>query len=228
MSRAHFNSVFLSGRVTEAPAFSHVSHGKTILRFLLAVKRLSGVYDLLPVIFREETLIPFPLAEGKRIALEGEIRSFNNRSGKGPKLCLAVFARSFSEDAQEDANAVMLAGAVCKSPVFRETPLGREIADVMLAVNRRYRKSDYIPVILWGQNARCAASLPVGAYLAFEGRMQSRAYLKKIADGESESRVAYEVSAAHLLDGISDGAPPLPHPADAGEDGISEEKDPEK
>ena len=202
MSAAHFNSVHLAGRVIDPPSFSHASHGKTIFHFSLSTERLSGVCDEIPVICREEVLSPFCPTAGMRVALEGEIRSFNNRSGKGAKLCLAVFAHNVDETEERDSNAVMLAGAVCKKPVYRETPLGREIADVMLAVNRRYRRSDYIPVILWGQCARYAETLPVGAYLAFDGRMQSRRYLKKTEEG-NETRIAYEVSVSHLIEEIT-------------------------
>lgn len=203
MCAAHFNSVNLVGKVTAPPEVSHVSHGSTILRFLLSSERLSGAADELPVICRRETVGDLPLAVGTRFALEGEIRSYNNRSGTGNRLCLSVFSRSLQISEEQDRNEVMLAGSICKPPIFRETPLGREIADVMLAINRRYRKSDYIPVILWGSNARRAAKLAVGSYIAFEGRMQSRRYIKNLGE-RSEERVAYEVSVNHLIEEISE------------------------
>ncbi|MBR5743096.1 MAG: single-stranded DNA-binding protein, partial [Clostridia bacterium] len=177
MCAAHFNSSNLVGKVTALPEVSHVSHGSTILRFFVSSERLSGARDELPVICRRETAGDIPLAVGTNLALEGEIRSYNDRTETGNRLCLSVFARSLQVSEEQDRNEVMMAGTICKPPVFRRTPLGREIADVMLAINRRYRKSDYIPVILWGSNARRAAKLSVGSYIAFEGRMQSRKYI---------------------------------------------------
>ena len=160
--------------------------------------RLSGTPDTLPV------LLPEPLLDTVQteapLRVQGQLRSFNNRSGVGNRLVLTVYAQAIQPGTGEPCNRILLSGALCKPPVFRRTPLGRSICDLMLAVSRRYGRADYLPVIAWGQLAVRAARLQVGDPLSLEGRVQSRAYRKVLEDGSIQDRVAYEVSAMHLLE----------------------------
>lgn len=192
-----YNRVDLCGQVLTAPEPSHTNHGETFYRFILSVPRLSGQSDELPVLVRQG-LLTEELREGDTVTLAGQLRSFNNRSGQGRKLILSVFARSLAitTDAAP-LNRIRLCGAVCKPPVLRSTPLGREICDILLAVNRRCGRSDYLPVIAWGLLARQAAELDTGDCFCAEGRVQSRVYLK-VTEGTTRQRTAYEVSVMHM------------------------------
>ena len=188
-----YNHVELCGGVLTAPEPSHTNHGESFYRFLLSVPRLSGLNDELPVLVRE-SLLPEDLSPGDTVTLLGQLRSFNNRSGIGRRLVLSIFARSLVKSpGAEIKNHIRLCGAVCKPPVLRSTPLGREICDLTLAVNRRYGRADYLPLIAWGTVARQTSILAVGARLTVEGRIQSRTYTKNLETGPQE-RVAYEVS----------------------------------
>ena len=192
------NIVQLRGEALQEPTLSHENHGQRFYRFLLSVRRLSGQADLLPVIATEEQLqYLLPLA-GRRLVIEGQLRSFNNKSGQGSKLVISVLARTIAETLEEDRNCVHLTGALCKPPVLRRTPLGRCICDVMLAVNRRYGRADYLPCIAWGQVAVRVGRMQVGDTLALEGRLQSRQYTKVLED-TSETRTAFEVSIMQLV-----------------------------
>ena len=192
------NEVLLEGTALEAPVLSHENHGTRFYRFPLEVPRLSGTPDTLPV------LLPEPLLDTVHteapLRVQGQLRSFNNRSGVGNRLVLTVYAQAIQPGTGEPCNRILLSGALCKPPVFRRTPLGRSICDLMLAVSRRYGRADYLPVIAWGQLAVRAARLQVGDPLSLEGRVQSRAYRKVLEDGSIQDRVAYEVSAMHLLE----------------------------
>ena len=198
MQAAHYNSIYLSGKVSSPPVLSHQSHSEAIYQFLLSCKRLSGKEDLIPVHFRKDVFAPSCIAMDQSLTVEGEIRSFNNRSGNGAKLVILVFAKEILSVSAPHQNTAILSGAICRPPVYRETPLGREICDIMLAVNRRYQKSDYLPCIAWGSNARLLREYPVGQYLSFEGRLQSREYLKLLPEGMI-TRTAYEISIANLF-----------------------------
>ena len=191
------NEVLLEGIALEAPALSHENHGTRFYRFPLQVPRLSGTPDTLPVVAPEPLLEKIPPAGPLRV--RGQLRSFNNRSGTGNRLVLSVYALSLEAAEGEPCNRILLSGSLCKPPIFRRTPLGRSICDLMLAVSRRYGRADYLPVIAWGQLALQAARLEVGAPLSLEGRVQSRAY-KKVTDAGTQDRVAYEVSMMHLLE----------------------------
>ena len=192
------NEVLLEGTALEAPVLSHENHGTRFYRFPLEVPRLSGTPDTLPV------LLPEPLLDTVQteapLRVQGQLRSFNNRSGVGNRLVLTVYAQDIQPGTGEPCNRILLSGALCKPPIFRRTPLGRSICDLMLAVSRRYGRADYLPVIAWGQLAVRAARLQVGDPLSLEGRVQSRAYRKVLEDGSIQDRVAYEVSAMHLLE----------------------------
>ena len=189
------NRVILRGSLAGLPAFSHENHARRFYRFFLEVERLSGTADLLPVIAAEDVLNTMDLSGGGRIEVRGQLRSFNSRAPSGRKLILSVYAAELETSDEGPENLVELTGALCKPPVYRRTPLGREICDVMLAVSRPYHRTDYLPCILWGRTAQAAAQLPPGAQLALTGRLQSREYVKLLPGG-SETRVAYEVSAA--------------------------------
>lgn len=189
------NRVILRGSLAGLPAFSHENHARRFYRFFLEVERLSGTADVLPVIAAEEVLNTMDLSGGGRIEVRGQLRSFNSRAPSGRKLILSVYAAELETSDEGPENLVELTGALCKPPVYRRTPLGREICDVMLAVSRPYHRTDYLPCILWGRTAQAAAQLPPGAQLALTGRLQSREYVKLLPGG-SETRVAYEVSAA--------------------------------
>ena len=188
------NLVRLCGSPEGPPRYSHSSRGQDFYLLPLRVRRLSGVEDRLNLTLRQE-LLPAVEAGGGKLAVTGELRSFNNHRGNGPKLVLTVFVRELEGWDGEDQNLVRLQGALCRPPKLRCTPLGREIADLMLAVNRRCGRSDYLPCICWGTLARRAERWDTGQRLHLEGRLQSREYTK-ITEAGSEIRTAFEVSAA--------------------------------
>ena len=189
------NHVLVRGTLSGLPEFSHENHARRFYRFFLEVERLSGAVDVLPIVAAEDVLEQMELFRGGRIEVLGQLRSFNNRAATGRRLILSVYAAELTTSDEAPENLVELTGAVCKEPVFRRTPLGREICDVMLAVSRPYRRTDYIPCILWGRTAQALASCPVGTSLRLSGRLQSREYIKVLPEG-NERRIAYEVSAA--------------------------------
>ena len=188
------NRIELRGELVSLPELSHENHGRKFFRFSLEVARLSGVCDYLPVVAPEDVLNQMDLFQGSRITVTGQIRSYNTHSDAKRKLLIFVYADTLSTSCAEPINDVFLSGRICKPPVYRRTPLGREICDVMLAVNRPYRKADYLPCILWGKNAQAAAQVGVGTQLELTGRLQSRQYTK-VLDTGSELRTAYEISA---------------------------------
>ena len=197
MTTAMQNEVLLEGTAQATPEWSHKNHSTDFYRLFLQIPRLSGTPDVLPVLL-PETLLPQIEPDGL-LRIRGQLRSFNNRSGVGNKLVLTVYAQEIRPGLGEPCNQILLSGAVCKPPVFRRTPLGRSICDLMLAVPRRYGRTDYLPVIAWGQLAMQTEALQVGDFLSLEGRIQSRIYYKQTEDG-TETRTAYEVSIMHLLD----------------------------
>ena len=193
------NLVQLRGTAAGEPALSHENHGQQFYRFPLSVRRLSGQADLLHVIATGEQLRGLLPLEGRRLAVDGQLRSFNNKSGCGSKLVISVFARTLEETEEEEFNSIQLRGVICKPPVLRRTPLGRCISDMMLAVNRRYGRADYLPCIAWGQVAMITGNMAVGEALSLEGRVQSRAYTK-VVEGCAQERTAFEVSIMHLIE----------------------------
>lgn len=202
------NQLVLVGKVTSDKRISHEIYGEKFYIFDLSVPRLSGNADIIPITISERLLLEEDLEVGKNVIIEGQFRSYNSFENEKNKLVLTVFAKEikFAEDQEEDfkptkdntSNEVILNGFICKKPIYRKTPFGREIADILLAVNRAYNKSDYIPCIAWGRNARFCENIPVGTEVRIIGRVQSRQYEKKYEDGTSEIKVAYEVSVASL------------------------------
>ena len=189
----NFNRVQLCGTVKTAPQFSHENHGLHFYTFSLAIPRLSGVDDVLPILLPEPMWKVSAFDAGDTVTLQGQLRSFNNRSGEGHRLLLSVFPHSLQPGGQVPFNQIQLSGVICKPPSLRRTPLGREICDVLLAVNRRYGRADYLPCIAWGAVAQQVAACAVGERLTVEGRVQSRTYTKQTEDGAVE-HTAYEVS----------------------------------
>ena len=194
MEQITVNHITLTGALASAPEYSHSNHGRRFYSFYLEVSRLSGAIDRLQILASEELLASTCVTEGEALTVEGQIRSFNNRAPRGRKLIISVLAETIAVTDGPHANQVILQGVICKEPVFRRTPLGREICDVMLAVNRPYHRADYLPCILWGRCAQEVSDYPVGTVLSITGRLQSREYLKVI-DGAAEQRTAYEISA---------------------------------
>ena len=193
------NAVELRGIAEGEPVLSHENHGQRFYRFPLAVARLSGQADHLHVLATELQFLELLPLTGRRLSVAGQLRSFNNKSGQGSRLVITVLARQLWEEEGGAKNVIRLSGVICKQPVLRRTPLGRCICDIMLAVNRRYGRTDYLPCIAWGQAAAAAGALPVGSPLGLEGRVQSREYTKVLAD-RTEVRTAFEVSITRLTE----------------------------
>ena len=206
------NSLVLCGIIETQPVLDHEVFGENFYRMDLSVPRLSGTQDLLPVTISER-LLNSQVTPGVRIGIVGQLRSYNKVMGGAGRLLLTAFAqRLTAPDEAENPNAIHLTGAICKPPAFRTTPFGREITDLMLAVNRAFGKSDYIPCIAWGRTARYAAGLSVGDKLEVQGRFQSREYQKQLPDGTVMNRVAYEVSLSRLTC-LKDAPLSAPQPA---------------
>ena len=193
------NSIHLRGHVCQPLQFGHELFGEQFFVTTLRVPRLSGAEDFLPITLSERLLIDEPIAAGSILCLDGQLRSYNKEvEGSGRLLITAFAQRLLPEEDEENPNRVQLTGALCKAPSYRTTPFGREIADLMLAVNRSYGKSDYIPCITWGRTARYAANLKIGDKVQLVGRFQSRNYQKQLPDGTILNKVAYEVSVSRL------------------------------
>ena len=202
------NHLVLVGKVTSEKRFSHETYGEKFYIFDMEVARLSDTTDIIPVTASERIINDELLTIGNKLVIKGQFRSYNSYENERNKLILTVFAKdvlteeALSEEELEEtkrtSNEVTLVGYICKTPIYRQTPFGREIADVLLAVNRAYNKSDYIPSIAWGRNARFCQNMEVGTEVKITGRVQSRTYEKKFEDGTIEKRVAYEVSVAKL------------------------------
>ncbi len=202
------NSLTLVGKITDEKKFSHEIYGEKFYVFDLSVPRLSGNADIIPITISERLFKEDELVVGKKVKVIGQFRSYNSYENERNRLVLTVFAKDieFLEDQETEivaskdfvSNEVLLVGYICKTPIYRQTPFGREISDILLAVNRAYNKSDYIPCIAWGRNARFCSKMAVGTEVRITGRVQSRMYEKKHEDGTVEPRVAYEVSVANL------------------------------
>ena len=184
----------LCGVIAGRPELSHVGRDGPYYKFPLAIQRLSGTEDVINILLEERKLRELEVEILPRLQVTGEVRSFNNRSGEGPRLVITVLARELQFTEEEFENTVELIGCLCKEPTLRRTPMGREICDLMLAVNRNYGRSDYLPCITWGAVARRAAAWPVGTRVRLTGRLQSRAYIKMVGDTPVE-KTAFEISA---------------------------------
>ncbi len=196
------NQIKLIGTIVSDKSFSHEVYGEGFYSFDLEVPRLSDTSDIIPVIVSERLIAGFDFHIGQKVVIDGQYRSYNNMENERNKLVLTVFVKEIrlqtEEDANVNSNEIILNGFICKKPIYRTTPFGREIADILLAVNRAYNKSDYIPCIAWGRNARFCQSLEVGKSVKVWGRIQSRQYEKKLENGNSEIRRAYEVSVSKM------------------------------
>lgn len=201
------NSLVLMGKVANEKTFSHEIYGEKFYQFSLSVPRLSGNADNIPITISERLFRDEDIAVGKNVKVNGQFRSYNGYENNKNRLVLTVFVKDieFLPDGDEVltdkdvvSNEVDLTGFICKPPIYRQTPFGREITDILIAVNRAYNKSDYIPCIAWGRNARFCSKMPVGTEVKVTGRVQSRNYEKKYEDGTVEQRVAYEVSVSNL------------------------------
>ena len=204
------NQVSIMGKIDTGFTFSHQVFGEGFYTMEILVRRLSDSEDRIPVMVSERLLDVTQDYTGEYIEIQGQFRSYNRHEEKHNRLVLSVFARElkFVEEDEETVplNQIFLDGYICKEPIYRKTPLGREIADLLLAVNRPYGKSDYIPCICWGRNARYASGFEVGEHVQLLGRIQSREYVKRISDTETEKRVAYEVSVSKLEKTLIDSA----------------------
>ena len=196
------NQVTIMGEIVSDFTFSHEVYGEGFYMVQVSVNRLSNFVDYIPVMVSERLVDVKENAQGKYVYITGQFRSFNRHEEHKNRLVLSVFAREFEivEEVEEESatNQIFLDGFICKESVYRKTPLGREIADLLVAVNRSYGKSDYIPCICWGRNARFASNFEVGERCLVWGRIQSREYVKKISEEDMEKRIAYEVSVSKL------------------------------
>ena len=196
------NQVSIMGKIISGFTFSHEVFGEGFYMMDVSVQRLSDSADVVPVMVSERLIDVTQDCEGEYIQIYGQFRSYNRHEEKKNRLVLSVFAREVNfveeEGDKVKSNQIFLDGYICKMPVYRRTPLGREISDLLLAVNRPYGKSDYIPCICWGRNARFTAGFEVGGHVQVWGRIQSREYVKKLDEETTEKRIAYEVSVSKL------------------------------
>lgn len=195
------NEVHLAGTIVSALSFSHEVYGERFLTFCLKVPRLSDISDYINVTVSERLIKTMDLSAGTPVEIDGQFRSYNNYSSTGNRLLLTVFARDIAlcgDDGFKNPNYIYLNGFICKAPVYRITPFGREITDILLAVNRAYNKSDYMPCIAWGRNARFSGNLTVGDNIKVWGRIQSREYQKKISEEETVTKTAFEISVSKM------------------------------
>ena len=194
------SKVTIVGEICENFEYSHKVYGEYLFTSKVKIERMSGIFDFIPFTVSDRIIDVKADWNGICVEITGEFRSYNRHTDNGNRLILSVFAREIKqlENIVYNDNSIELDGYVCKAPAYRQTPKGREITEIILAVNRPYGKSDYIPCIAWGRNARFAGSLDVGTRLKLEGRIQSREYYKRISDTETETRTAYEVSVSKL------------------------------
>ena len=189
------NKVFLSGTVESNPVFSHETFGEAFYEIVLLVPRLSNILDKVPVTVSEKLISGGKFEVGKYVCIKGQFRSYNKLENGKSKLMLTVFVREICEFEEDmNPNIIEITGYICKEPTYRTTPFNREICDVLIAVNRAYNKSDYLPCIAWGRNAKYVSELAVGTKIAIVGRIQSREYQKHTEEGDTINKIAYEVS----------------------------------
>ncbi len=199
------NMVKLVGKIASEKSFSHELYGESFYSFDLEVSRLSDSMDLLPIMISERLIVEDDVNVGEYVIIEGQLRSYNRYVNNSNRLILTIFAKEFYminevelEESLRKPNEIYLDGYICKDPIYRTTPFGREITDILMAVNRAYNKSDYIPCIAWGRNARFCEKMVIGDHIKLWGRIQSREYQKRLPSGETETRMAFEVSVSKL------------------------------
>jgi primosomal replication protein N len=196
----NINNVYLQGIIEDEPKFSYSTYGENFYEFFLRIKRISENEDIIPITISEKMLINKPLAKSESIAICGELRSYNKIIDEKRKLLLTILVKEILEfDNNKNSNVVELRGYICKEPIYRTTPFKKEICDILFAVNRAYNKSDYLPCIAWGKNARFLKNEKVGNEIHFLGRIQSRKYQKKIDETNVENHIAYEISICNII-----------------------------
>lgn len=193
------NAVYLCGIVNSEPTYSHEFYGEKFYDFFLKVPRLSEYCDILPITVSERIMNEVNLQIGETIALDGQLRSFNKLVEDHSHLMLTVFVKNFKTPVKGNPNIIELKGYICKQPIYRTTPYNREICDLLIAVNRAYNKSDYIPCIAWGRNARFLKDANIGQKINLSGRVQSREYNKRIGENDFVKKTAYEISINKVL-----------------------------
>lgn len=206
MNVINTNQIVVSGEILSESSFDHEVMGEKFYKTQLSTLRKSGNEDILPIMISERLINAEQELVGQFVKINGQVRTYNRNEDNTNKLILHVFVRDFEiwsddddgEEVPDDENNVFLDGFICKNTIYRKTPLGRKVADILLAVNRPYGKTDYIPCIVWGRNARFTSGLEVGTHIRVRGRLQSREYQKKIGENEVETRVAYEVSVSRI------------------------------
>lgn len=194
------NKVYIEGIIVSKLSFSHEMYGEGFYNFYVEVPRLSETADTLPITVSERLFASLDMSEGQKIKVEGQLRSYNKFIDGANRLILTIFARDIKpiEEISKSPNQIFIEGFICKSPIYRTTPFGREITDLLVAVNRPYNKSDYIPAIAWGRNARFSSTLTIGSHIKVWGRVQSREYEKKLTEENSIKKTAYEVSISKM------------------------------
>lgn len=193
------NKVYLFGRVASMPEFSHEVYGEEFFLVYLAVERLSDHQDIIPITISDRLIKENNFEIGSEIAVVGQFRSYNKIENNKSRLMLTVFVREIVEpDATRATNEIEISGYICKTPIYRTTPFKREICDMLVAVNRAYNKSDYLPCIAWGRNARFVKNIEIGGSVVLTGRIQSREYQKKVNDSETVTKTAYEISVSKI------------------------------
>ena len=193
------NKLQLTGTITQEPVYSHEVFGEGFYETMITVPRLSDQTDTIPLTISDRLISQNGIEVGDKVSIVGQFRSYNKLDGEKSRLLLTAFVREVVDESEiENPNQIDICGYICKQPVYRTTPFKREICDVLLAVNRAYNKSDYIPCILWGRNARFVQTLPIGSKISVSGRIQSRKYVKNLGDDKVEERVAYEVSVSKV------------------------------
>lgn len=194
------NKVYIEGIIVSELSFSHEMYGEGFYNFNVEVPRLSETADILPITVSERLFASLDMSIGQKIKVEGQLRSYNKFIDGANRLILTIFARDIKpiEEISKSPNQIFIEGFICKSPIYRTTPFGREITDLLVAVNRPYNKSDYIPAIAWGRNARFSSTLTIGSHIKVWGRVQSREYEKKLSEENSIKKTAYEVSISKM------------------------------
>ena len=194
------NKVYIEGRISSGLEFSHEMYGEGFYSMKIEVPRLSEIVDYLPVTVSERLIASMDMTMGKLVKIEGQLRSYNKYVDGGNRLILTIFVREINEieEISKGPNQIFLDGYVCKSPIYRTTPFGREITDLLIAVNRSYNKSDYIPAIAWGRNAKYSNTLEIGSHIKLWGRVQSREYEKKLGENNVIKKTAFEVSISKM------------------------------